>query len=153
MISAYVRYVLPSGATPRGEGRVGGRLSLIAGFLTVLATLALLVPGALSTPELAPVWAGWGGRAALMTGLTVTYAAALIALGQDALNKAAWAGLGLGVLAVLLGAPEASVRDGAVLALPIGLDWLVLGALTTPPPSPSCASCGRSTPPTSSSTT
>lgn len=132
MLSRYLRHVLPAGTTARGCGHVSGRLAATIGLLTALAALAFTYPGALTTAELAPVWQGTTPRTLLMGGLVATYLTALFNLAWRTRNRGAWIGLGLAGLAILLGAPDVTARDAA-LALPIGLDWLVLGALTTPP--------------------
>lgn len=132
MLTSYLRYVMPTGRSPRGVGIVSGRLAFTAGALTILAALAFAYPGVLTTPELSAVWAGGVPRALLMGGLIATYLAALWSLIRQAKNRSAWAGLGLAGLAFLLGAPDITPRPTSA-ALPIGLDWLVLGALTTPP--------------------
>ncbi|MGH1421346.1 MAG: sterol desaturase family protein [Hyphomonas sp.] len=125
--------VLKSNVRPLvvGEGRISAYLCCFFGVLSLLGVLAFMFPSYLTTPELRAAYNPAHLRIVMAVGLVIAAGCGGFALYQKAERKLAMLGLGAGLLAMLLGGPD--VAQGVVEpgALYIGVDWFIIGLLTT----------------------
>ncbi|WOI52718.1 sterol desaturase family protein [Parvularcula sp. LCG005] len=125
--------VLPFGRLDRGTGEISGVMAAVCGGLTCLTVTAMVWPDYLTTPGLRHLWALIDVRSAITAGLIATYAFALWNIANRVRNRGAVIGVGMGALAFALGGPDAKPVSAGSPLLTIGLDWLILGVLTTGP--------------------
>ena len=121
---------LPSGAFRIGQGRMSAWLSILFGSLALLGVLVLHFPAWLSIPELR---AGYD-IAHIRAGLAVLMVASGVFGLSGLLRTYLWPsayGLALLGLAALLGGADTPVGDMQAAPFYIGLDWFVIGLLST----------------------
>nr|MCU0947832.1 hypothetical protein [Porphyrobacter sp.] len=119
-------------AAPRhfGTGWTSGVVGVVVGLLAVLATLCLHFPHYLTLPELRGAYPLEPVRVAI--DLAVLAALVLAGLSLLRRNKALGiAGLLLAGAALVLGAGGVEIPRGAASRVYLGIDWFVLGVLTT----------------------
>ena len=120
-------------AAPRrfGSGWISGVLAVVLGLLCVAAVLCLHFPQWLTLPELRARYPLELVRAAIDLSILATLALAGLSLLLRRRKALGIAGLALASLALALGAGGVEIGRPGQSALYLGLDWFVLGTLTT----------------------
>lgn len=114
-----------------GTGWISGTLSVAAGLLAVIAVLCLHFPDWLTLPELRQRYPLPLVRLAIDLGILATFILAGLSLLLRRRKALGIAGLALGALALLLGAGGVEISRSGAGQVYLGLDWFVLGTLTT----------------------
>lgn len=114
-----------------GSGWISGILSVILGLLVVCAVLALHFPQWLTVPELRSRYPLDLVRLAIDWGIFATMILAAISMTLRRKKALGLVGLALAAVALVLGAGGAELGRSDGTAFYIGLDWFVLGTLTT----------------------
>ena len=122
---------LPQGPLAVGEGRISAYLCFTLGGLSLLGVLAFMFPSYLTTPDLRATYDPARMRGLMTIGLIAAAGFGAYALSRQAERRFASAGLVFSALAMLLGGPD--VAQGVVEpgALYIGVDWFILGLIST----------------------
>lgn len=120
-------------AAPRrfGSGWISGVLAVVLGLLCVAAVLCLHFPQWLTIPELRSRYPLPLVRAAIDLSILATLALAGLSLLLRRRKALGIAGLALASLALVLGAGGVEIGRPGESAFYVGLDWFVLGTLTT----------------------
>jgi sterol desaturase/sphingolipid hydroxylase (fatty acid hydroxylase superfamily) len=114
-----------------GTGWISGVLGIVLGLLALFAVLCLHFPQYLTLPELRSAYPlGWV-RLAIDVGLLAAMALAGLSLLLRRRKALGIAGLVLAGAALALGAGGVEIPRGEASAVYLGLDWFVLGVLTT----------------------
>ncbi len=114
-----------------GSGWISGVLSVILGLLAICAVLALHFPQWLTVPELRSQYPLDLVRLAIDWGIFATMVLAAISLVLRRKKALGLAGLALAAVAQALGAGGVEIGRSEEAAFYIGLDWFILGVLTT----------------------
>jgi sterol desaturase/sphingolipid hydroxylase (fatty acid hydroxylase superfamily) len=120
-------------AAPRqfGTGWLSGVLGIVLGLLALLAVLCLHFPQYLTLPELRARYPLAMVRLAIDVGVLAAMALAGLSMVLRRRKALGTAGLVLAGAALALGAGGVEIPRGQASALYLGLDWFVLGVLTT----------------------
>ncbi len=120
-------------AAPRrfGTGWISGVLAVVLGVLSVAAVLCLHFPQWLTVPELRSRYPLELVRLAIDLAVLATLALAGLSLLLRRKKALGVAGLALATLALALGAGGVEIERPGESAVYIGLDWFVLGVLST----------------------
>lgn len=120
-------------AAPRrfGTGWISGVLAVVLGVLSVAAVLCLHFPQWLTVPELRSRYPLDLVRLAIDLAILATLALAGLSLLLRRKKALGVAGLALATLALALGAGGVEIERPGESAVYIGLDWFVLGVLST----------------------
>lgn len=120
-------------AAPRrfGSGWISGVLAVVLGLLCVAAVLCLHFPQWLTIPELRSRYPLPLVRSAIDLSILATLALAGLSLLLRRRKALGIAGLALASLALALGAGGVEIGRPGEAAFYVGLDWFVLGTLTT----------------------
>jgi len=120
-------------ATPRwfGSGWISGVLAVVLGLLCVAAVLCLHFPQWLTIPELRSRYPLPLVRAAIDLSILATLALSGLSLLLRRRKALGIAGLALATLALALGAGGVEIDRPGETTVYVGLDWFVLGTLTT----------------------
>lgn len=114
-----------------GTGWMSGVLGIVLGLLALFAVLCLHFPHYLTLPELRSAYPlGWV-RLAIDLGLLAAMALAGLSMLLRRRKALGVAGLALAGTALALGAGGVAIPRGQASAIYLGLDWFVLGVLTT----------------------
>lgn len=114
-----------------GTGWLSGVLGIVLAFLALVAVLCLHFPQYLTLPELRTRYPLALVRLAIDVGLLAAMALAGLSMLLRRRKALGVAGLGLSALALALGAGGVEIPRGGASAVYLGLDWFVLGTLTT----------------------
>lgn len=114
-----------------GTGWLSGVLGIVLGLLALLAVLCLHFPQYLTLPELRSQYPLERVRLAIDIGLLAAMALAAVSMVLRRKKALGVAGLVLAGAALGLGAGGVEIPRGQVSAVYLGLDWFVLGVLTT----------------------
>lgn len=114
-----------------GTGWISGTLSVAAGLLAVIAVLCLHFPDWLTLPELRERYPLPLVRLAIDLAILATFILAGLSLLLRRRKALGIAGLALGALALVLGAGGVEISRSGAGRVYLGLDWFVLGTLTT----------------------
>lgn len=114
-----------------GSGWWSGVLSIALGLLSVAAVLCLHFPQWLTMPELRARYPLPLVRGAIDSAILVTLGLAGLSMLLRRRKALGLAGLALAGLALALGAGGVAIPDARPTRVHIGLDWFVLGTLTT----------------------
>jgi lathosterol oxidase len=114
-----------------GTGWISGTLSVALGLLAVIAVLCLHFPDWLTLPELRERYPLPLVRTAIDLGILTTFILAGLSLLLRRRKALGIAGLALGALALVLGAGGVEISRSGAGQVYLGLDWFVLGTLTT----------------------
>jgi sterol desaturase/sphingolipid hydroxylase (fatty acid hydroxylase superfamily) len=120
-------------AAPRqfGSGWISGVLAVVLGLLSVAAVLCLHFPQWLTLPELRGRYPLPLVRQAIDWSIFAVLALSGLSLLLRRKKALGLAGLALAILALLLGAGGVEISRPGQTTIYIGLDWFVLGVLTT----------------------
>lgn len=120
-------------AAPRhvGTGWISGVLGIMLGLLALFAVLCLHFPHYLTLPELRSAYPLPLVRLAIDLGLLAAMGLAGLSLLLRHRKALGLAGLALAGAALLLGAGGVEIPRAEASAVYLGLDWFVLGVLTT----------------------
>jgi len=120
-------------AAPRrfGTGWISGVLAVVLGVLSVAAVLCLHFPQWLTVPELRSRYPLELVRLAIDLAILATLALAGLSLLLRRKKALGIAGLALATLALALGAGGVEIEHPGESTVYIGLDWFVLGVLST----------------------
>jgi sterol desaturase/sphingolipid hydroxylase (fatty acid hydroxylase superfamily) len=114
-----------------GTGWVSGVLSVTLGVMAVGAVLCLHFPAVLTSPELRAVYPMPAIRGLIQVGIVVAFVAGLRSTWVRRRKALGLTGMGLAIVATLLGGADVPI-DGPVPRLPhLGLDWFLLSLLLT----------------------
>ena len=122
---------IPHGKLRIGEGRISAYLCFLFGLLSAFGVLAFQFPSHLTTPELREAYSGDVMRIVMTAGMIFAAGLGTFALSQRAERRFAWAGLGLCAVTMIAGGPSVVQGETVSGALYIGLDWLIIGLLST----------------------
>jgi len=122
---------LPSGKLPFGEGRISAYLSFFLGLLSLLGVFSFMFPAYLTTPEIRAAYNPEHMRLLMTGGLTLAAGLGAFALSKRAERRFAWCGVILSAVAMILGGPNVAVGDLTPGPFYIGVDWLIIGFVTT----------------------
>ncbi len=114
-----------------GTGWLSGVLGIVLGLLALLAVLCLHFPQYLTLPELRARYPLGLVRLAIDVGLLAAMALSGLSMLLRRKKALGLAGLALAGLALALGAGGVEIPRGGASAVYLGLDWFVLGTLTT----------------------
>ncbi|MFN3988702.1 MAG: sterol desaturase family protein [Erythrobacter sp.] len=114
-----------------GTGWLSGVLGVVLGLLALLAVLCLHFPQYLTLPELRSAYPLRLVRFAIDVALLAALALAGLSLLLRRKKALGIAGLGLAGAALVLGAGGVEIPRSGSSAVYLGLDWFVLGVLTT----------------------
>jgi uncharacterized protein (TIGR03382 family) len=114
-----------------GSGWLSGVLAIALGLLSVAAVLCLHFPQWLTMPELRARYPLPLVRAAIDSAILATLVLAGLSMLLRRRKVLGLAGLALAGLALALGAGGVAIADTPASRVHIGLDWFVLGTLTT----------------------
>lgn len=114
-----------------GSGWVSGVLSIVLGLLCLAAVLCLHFPHWLTVPELRGRYPLLLVRAAIDAALFLVLALAGLSMLLRRRKALGGAGLVLAGLALALGAGGVEIPEARTSPVYVGLDWFVLGTLTT----------------------
>lgn len=120
----------PRGHFRIGQGHLAAWLSVLFGALSLMGVLILLFPAWLSVPELREGYDIAHLRAALGAMMLASGGCGVFALLRRRLLPA-MTGLALLCVAALLGGADTPIGDTAAAPVYIGLDWFVIGLLST----------------------
>lgn len=120
-------------AAPRrfGSGWISGVLGIGLGLLALFAVLCLHFPQYLTLPELRSAYPLPLVRLAIDLAILLVLALAALSMLLRRRKALGLAGLGLALAALALGGGGAEIGQGGGSALYLGLDWFVLGTLST----------------------
>ena len=120
-------------AAPRhfGSGWISGVLSIVLGLLALFAALCLHFPQYLTLPELRAIYPLELVRLAIDLGLLATLGLAGLSMLLRRRKALGIAGLTLAGAALALGAGGVEIPRGGASTIYLGLDWFVLGVLST----------------------
>lgn len=120
-------------AAPRrfGTGWISGVLAVVLGVLSLAAVLCLHFPQWLTMPELRSRYPLALVRAAIDVSILVVLALSALSMLLRRRKALGLAGMALATVSLALGAGGVPIERPAETALYIGLDWFVLGVLTT----------------------
>ena len=122
---------LPQGNLKVGEGRISAYMCFILGQLSFLGVLAFMFPAYLTTPDMRHAYNPENMRSMMTGGLILAGGFGAFALAKRAERRFAWTGIIFSALAMLLGGPNVAVGDLTPGAFYIGVDWLIIGFITT----------------------
>jgi len=122
---------LPQGRLKPGQGKISAYLSFTFGLLSLLGVLAFLFPAHLTTPDLRAAYTPEILRHLMTATLFLCVGFGVFALAQKAERRFAWSGVTFAALAMALGGPSVAIGDITPGAFYIGLDWLILGFIST----------------------
>lgn len=114
-----------------GSGWLSGVLAIVLGLLSVAAVLCLHFPQWLTMPELRGRYPLPLVRGAIDSAILVTLVLAGLSMLLRRRRALGLAGLALAAIALTLGAGGVDIPDAPPGRVHIGLDWFVLGTLTT----------------------
>lgn len=114
-----------------GTGWLSGVLGIVLGLLAMLAALCLHFPQYLTLPELRARYPLELVRLAIDVGLLAAMALAGLSMLLRRRKAMGLAGLALAGAALALGAGGVEIPRGTASAIYLGLDWFVLGVLST----------------------
>lgn len=114
-----------------GTGWLSGVLGIVLALLALLAVLCLHFPQYLTLPELRSLYPLALVRLAIDLALLAAMALAGLSMLLRRRKALGVTGLALAGLALLLGAGGVDIPRGGASAVYLGLDWFVLGVLTT----------------------
>ncbi|MFC3099379.1 sterol desaturase family protein [Altererythrobacter lauratis] len=114
-----------------GTGWISGVLGVVLGLLAVFAVLCLHFPQYLTLPELRSLYPLVLVRLAIDAAILLVLALAGLSLLLRRKKALGLAGLALAALALAMGGGGAELGDGSGASLYLGLDWFVLGTLST----------------------
>ncbi|MFN4112403.1 MAG: sterol desaturase family protein [Sphingomonadaceae bacterium] len=120
-------------AAPRhfGSGWISGVLSIVLGILALFAVLCLHFPQYLTLPELRALYPLEWVRLAIDLGLLAALGLAGLSMLLRRRKALGVAGLALAGAALALGVGGVEIPRGGASTIYLGLDWFVLGVLTT----------------------
>jgi len=116
----------PRAKRPFGSGWLSGSLSVLAGLAGLLIILIRFFPETFTMPELQVIHDSGATTLALRVILLVGYALALLSVMLCRRKVLGWTGLGLVVLASLLGTAEPHAIGDARQSLYFGLDYFII---------------------------
>ena len=119
----------PREKRPLGSGWLSGTLSILAGLSGLALILVRYFPETFTMPELVFIHESGIVTAALRIILLLGYLLALLSVILCRRKLLGWTGLGLCVLAALLGTGPGGEIDGARQSLYFGLDYFVINVL------------------------
>lgn len=122
---------LPKGHFKIGEGRLSGWLCFLLNAMVLMSVFAFMFPAYLTIPELRETYNPDLFRAMMAGGLILASGFGAFAIYKQSERRFAWAGLAMGAIAMLLGGPGVAVGDLSSSPIYIGLDWFVIGLITT----------------------
>lgn len=128
---ALVRIFADSAPRRFGTGWISGVLAVVLGVLSVAAVLCLHFPQWLTVPELRSRYPLELVRLAIDLAILATLALAGLSLLLRRKKALGIAGLALATLALALGAGGVEIEHPGESTVYIGLDWFVLGVLST----------------------
>ncbi|WP_068863356.1 sterol desaturase family protein [Erythrobacter dokdonensis] len=114
-----------------GTGWISGVLGIVLGLLALLAVLCLHFPQYLTLPELRSRYPLGLVRLAIDVGLLAAMALAGLSMLLRRRKALGVTGLALAAAALALGAGGVEIPRGGASTVYLGLDWFVLGVLTT----------------------
>lgn len=114
-----------------GTGWISGTLGVALGLLTLLAVLCLHFPEWLTVPDLRERYPLELVRLAIDGAILLVFILAALSLMLRSRKALGGTALALGALALILGAGGVPISRGTGGQVYVGLDWFVLGTLTT----------------------
>jgi sterol desaturase/sphingolipid hydroxylase (fatty acid hydroxylase superfamily) len=114
-----------------GTGWISGVLGIVLGLLALIAVLCLHFPQYLTLPELRSRYPLEWVRLAIDVGLLAAMALAGLSMLLRRRKALGVTGLALAGVALALGAGGVEIPRGGASAVYLGLDWFVLGVLST----------------------
>ena len=114
-----------------GTGWISGVLSIVLGILATCSVLAIRFPGFLTLPELRARYPMEVVRLAIDAGILAALLLAALSMILRRKKALGACGIALAAVALGLGAGGAEVGDASSTSFYVGLDWFVLGVLTT----------------------
>lgn len=114
-----------------GTGWLSGVLGIVLALLALLSVLCLHFPQYLTLPELRGRYPLGLVRLAIDIGLLAALALSGLSMLLRRRKALGVAGLALAAAALLLGAGGTEIQRGQASAIYLGIDWFVLGVLTT----------------------
>jgi len=122
---------LPNGKLKAGEGHISAYMSFILGALSLLGVLAFMFPAFLTTPDIRQAFNPDYYRLLMTGGLILSTGFGAFALFRQAERRFAWCGILFALITMVLGGPSVAVGDLTPSALYIGVDWLIIGFIST----------------------
>lgn len=122
---------LPAGKLTAGEGRISAYISFLLGALSLLGVLAFMFPAYLTTPDIRNAFNPEHLRLLMTGGLSLAAGFGAFAVFKQAERRFAWCGVMFALFAMLLGGPSVAVGDLTPSAFYIGVDWLIIGFIST----------------------
>ena len=122
---------LPQGPMQTGEGRISAYLCFLLGALSLLGVLAFMFPSYLTTPQLREAYDPAHMRGLIAAGLIASAGFGVFSLRTKSDAVYVLTGFACCIVAMMLGGPD--VAQGIIEpgALYIGLDWFIIGLLST----------------------
>ena len=123
--------ILPKGAFVIGEGVLSAWCCLLLGGLSLAGVIAFMFPAYFTTPSLRANYDPELWRDVMAAGLIASAFFGAFALYRGAKSRIALIGLLLGAVAMAFGGPNVSVGSLEPTPFHIGIDWFIIGLLTT----------------------
>ncbi len=125
------RFFSDEGRRKFGSGWLSGVLSIVLGILAISTVLALHFPALLTLPELRDRYPLELVRLAIDAGILLGMVLAAVSMALRRRKVLGLTGLSLVAIALALGAGGVEIGRSEGSAIYLGLDWFVLGVLTT----------------------
>ncbi len=116
-------------ALPFGSGLISGWLSAILAFLSLCGVLCFLFPQWLTSEQFRAAYSAEFARGLLFWSLIAAYVTGLISYVLNRSKRLAWFGIGVSLLASILGGSRIEIEPFQSTPYSLGLDWFAISFL------------------------